>query len=434
MMACPMTFKPGPRIYNLFPRLLGPIATWIAELPRIRAMGFDWVYLNPYHYPGFSGSLYAVKDYDRVNELFLNPDDPRDGLAQLREFLDAAHGEGLRVMMDLVINHTAFDSVLAGAHPEWFKRDAEGKLVPPGCWEGPQWITWGDLAQLDHLGTPDRDGLWRYLRDLLLRQLDLGFDGFRCDAAYHVPYPLWRYLIPEVKARQREARFFGETLGCPAVDVIRVAEAGFDYVFNSARWWNMHSDWFLRDFRRTLGCAPSIAFPESHDTPRYAHEASGIEAASRQKYLVCALVSAGVMMPFGFEFGYRQPTDVVHTQPEDREEPIFDLSGFVTEVNALKARHRMFNEDGDLYDIPSWNPMTMGLVKSTADKREKALLVINADLQQWQEVHMDNLADQVGCEGFEDLSFGHRMAAVPEKGPFIYNLAPCEVRILRAKI
>jgi starch synthase (maltosyl-transferring) len=53
--------REGLRIYNLFPTLAGPIAGWTAQLPRIAAMGFNAVYINPFHDTGFSGSLYAVR-------------------------------------------------------------------------------------------------------------------------------------------------------------------------------------------------------------------------------------------------------------------------------------------------------------------------------------------------------------------------------------
>lgn len=60
----------GLRIYNLFPTLAGTTRKWAAHLPRIAEMGFNAVYVNPFHYPGFSGSLYAVKDYYRLNPRF----------------------------------------------------------------------------------------------------------------------------------------------------------------------------------------------------------------------------------------------------------------------------------------------------------------------------------------------------------------------------
>ena len=53
----------GLRIYNLFPTLAGTVRQWTTHLPRIAAMEFNAVYINPFHYTGFSGSLYAVKDY-----------------------------------------------------------------------------------------------------------------------------------------------------------------------------------------------------------------------------------------------------------------------------------------------------------------------------------------------------------------------------------
>ena len=68
----------GPRIYNLFPLLFGPIRKWREHLPRIAAMNFDWIYLNPTHYPGFSGSLYAVKDYYTLNPLVASEEGASD--------------------------------------------------------------------------------------------------------------------------------------------------------------------------------------------------------------------------------------------------------------------------------------------------------------------------------------------------------------------
>ena len=62
--------RDGLRIYNLFPILAGTVRQWSEHLPRIAAMGFNAVYINPFHYPGFSGSLYAVKDYYRLNPRF----------------------------------------------------------------------------------------------------------------------------------------------------------------------------------------------------------------------------------------------------------------------------------------------------------------------------------------------------------------------------
>src|SRR5579883_1363266 len=117
----------GPRIYNLFPLLVGPIEAWSAQLPRVDRMGFDWVYLNPFHYPGFSGSLYAVKDpYGMRDEFRGGSGESADRL--LARFVEEAARHGIRVMMDLVVNHTAKDALLVEEHPEWYRREADGAL------------------------------------------------------------------------------------------------------------------------------------------------------------------------------------------------------------------------------------------------------------------------------------------------------------------
>jgi len=96
----------GLRIYNLFPTLAGTIRDWTMHLPRIAGMGFNAVYINPFHYPGFSGSLYAVKDYYRLNPRFRGGEAADDD-ALLAGFTVAAHAHGLRIIMDLVVNHTS---------------------------------------------------------------------------------------------------------------------------------------------------------------------------------------------------------------------------------------------------------------------------------------------------------------------------------------
>jgi len=74
-------------------------------------MGFNWLVINPIQQSGFSGSLYSIKDYYAIDARMFDPagEKPED---QLRAMVAAVHGAGMRLMLDLVINHTAFDSPL----------------------------------------------------------------------------------------------------------------------------------------------------------------------------------------------------------------------------------------------------------------------------------------------------------------------------------
>lgn len=175
------------KIYNLFPLLAGPFGDWKPHLKRAADMGFDWVFVNPIQQPGHSGSLYSIADYFKINPNLLDPESDKSPETQVRQMVAQANDLGMRMMIDLVINHCAVDSSLVKEHPEWCVREGD-RLVNPYCLEedGSKTV-WGDLAQLDHRHSSDLEGLRRYLSEVILYLVELGFTGFRCDAAYQIP-------------------------------------------------------------------------------------------------------------------------------------------------------------------------------------------------------------------------------------------------------
>ena len=192
----------GLRIYNLFPLLAGSVAEWREELPRIAAMGFTWVFVNAFHYPGFSGSLYAVKDYYRLNPLFRGAERESDD-ALLEGFTADCRRHGLVAMMDLVINHTARDSELAARHPHWFAREPGGGLRSPSAIDpanATNVTVWGDLAEIEYRGDNAEAETVAYFADMVRHYVRLGFGGFRCDAAYKVPARVWHALIAAARS------------------------------------------------------------------------------------------------------------------------------------------------------------------------------------------------------------------------------------------
>ncbi len=381
----------GPRIYNLFPLLVGPITRWEEELERIAGMGFNWVYINSFHYPGFSGSLYAVKDYYRINPLFLENADARP-FDLLRNFLQRAEGFGLSVMMDLVINHTAKDSLLVKEHPQWFRRNPNGSLKSPSAIDpadARRVTVWGDLAEIDYENPTQQEDLSAYWQNLVGFYIGLGFKGFRCDAAYKVPPVIWAQLISQAKLLSPQVCFFAETLGCRLKEVANLAHCGFDYLFNSSKWWDFHQGWLLQQYEEFRKIAPSISFPESHDTPRLAQETGGKEEISKLRYLFAAFFSQGILMPLGYEFGFRKKLDVVRTRPTDWEEPAFSLSKFITAVNRIKASSPILNTEGPIEMLSQVKDPAVILVKSSERLPGKVLALINSDPEKPHRIKLD---------------------------------------------
>ncbi len=373
-------FQPA-LIYNLFPLLAGPISGWRTHLERAASMGFNWVFLNPIQQPGESGSLYSVRDYFSLNPLLVAPDERRPPSEILREMLGAAHGLGLKVMLDLVLNHTAIDSPLVRDHPEWYARDKKGRVRHPGVIDGKKKVIWRDLAEIDNAASSERRKLWNWWRKVTDYYLELGFDGFRCDAAYKVPMELWEELIGGSRKRYPEALFFAESLGCPEAQIVELAGAGFDYIFNSSKWWDFRADWALEQYQATRELAPSVSFPETHDTERLFRELDGDIAAMRQRTAFEAFFSTGFMIPMGFEYGFRKRLHVVKTRPSDWEKGGPDLRLFINEVLGFKLGHEVLRFEHPTYrfDLNPASGDVAGLIKLVDQTGPSALLLINRD-------------------------------------------------------
>jgi starch synthase (maltosyl-transferring) len=384
-----------PIIYNLFPRLAGAMPDWLQHASRVAEMGFNWLYINSIHYPGFSGSLYAVKHHYRINPQFLPPNTEKDDLAVLGQTLRGFKDLGLWPMMDLVINHTSRDCPLISEHPAWYAHDEHGEIVSPFARDpdNPEKVTvWGDLAEIDNAGSSDREGLWAYWAELVKRYLRLGFKGFRCDAAYKIPAALWRYLVEEAASIDREAMFFAETLGCAEEEALALHNAGLHYFFNSSKWWDFVQPWCLAQHERFGKIAPSISFPESHDTTRLAADTGGNEAMQRQRYAFAASFSAGLMMPIGYEFGFRKKLDVVSTRPTDWETASFDLQRFVRRVNKLKIEHPLHRGEGKLKTVTS-SKSTLVLERRTEQASgQLAWVLVNKSKGRHATVTLDGIA------------------------------------------
>jgi starch synthase (maltosyl-transferring) len=410
-------------IYNLFPLLAGPFVQWGKHISRAAEMGFDWLYVNPIQQLGASRSLYSIADCFHINPVFLDPAGAALPDEQVRQMTRQARAAGLRVMIDLVINHCAINSPLTRKHPEWFVREPDGRVANAWCLRNNEKVVWRDLAQFDHRHTRDLEGLFRYCLKVVEHLLTLGFEGLRCDAAYQVPPHVWQRLIREVKSRNPQILFVAETLGCTADQTKETARAGFDYVFNSSKWWNFYDWWLIEQYNLVRETAPSISFPESHDTARLCAEINGNLNGLKQRYLFSALFSAGVMIPIGFEYGFRKPLHVVQTTPADWEDTGIDLCSYVAQVNAIKRRHPVFQEESPTIILPCNNPNVLLMSKASVKHRDEALLILNKDPWNHQDFYTDHFGHYVQAGApLVDVSPEYPLDYIHE--PFHYGLRP----------
>lgn len=419
-------------IYNLFPLLAGPFPKWRPHLERAASMGFNWVFVNPIQYPGFSGSIYAVKDFFQFNPLLIDASSHKRPKTQAKEMITTAKDLGLNMIIDLVINHCAVDSPVLKQHREWFMWDDKGRIVHPSCNDNGETVVWGDLAKFNHEPTSDPEGLFNFFFSTIKFLIDLGVEGFRCDAAYQIPGHLWRRLIYETKQIHPETLFFAETLGCTVDQTMETAKAGFDYIFNSSKWWDLKSRWCMEQYNMTREITPSISFPETHDTVRLCEELKGNIDGLKQRYLFSAIFSAGVMMPIGFEFGFRRRLNVVNTRPEHWENTTIDLTDFIKKVHTLKATYTIFQEECPTEMFHIDNPNVLALWKASVHSKDEALIFINRDIRNKQSFTVEKLRHLVQAgKPLVDVSPEYRLDYIP--APFTYTLRPGQGIVLIAE-
>ena len=175
----------------------GTLKAALADLPRLKGMGVDIVWLMPIqpigkvNRKGSLGSYYSIRDYVAVNPEF-------GTLADARAFVQAAHAQGMKVLLDWVANHTAFDHPWTREHKDWYKLDAHGEIFPVTFNAGaPNEEHWSDVTALNYDAPALRDAMIAAMQ-FWLREIDL--DGFRCDVASLVPTPFWERARRELDA------------------------------------------------------------------------------------------------------------------------------------------------------------------------------------------------------------------------------------------
>ncbi|WP_433360235.1 glycoside hydrolase family 13 protein [Streptosporangium sp. CA-115845] len=170
------------------------------RLPYLADLGVDAIWLTPFFTSPMADFGYDVADYRDVDPIFGSLDDAR-------ALIDDAHDHGLRIIVDVVPNHTSdqhvwfAEAVAAGpgapARERYIFRQGRGAAgeLPPNDWEsvfgGSAWTRLPDGEWYLHLFAPEQPDLnWENpevhaeFESILRFWLDLGVDGFRIDVAH----------------------------------------------------------------------------------------------------------------------------------------------------------------------------------------------------------------------------------------------------------
>ena len=188
-------------IYEIFPRDFSPagnLAGVTARLDELHDLGVTILWIMPIHPIGTKcrkgdfGSPYSIRDYYAVDPNYGTVDD-------FKALVAGAHQRGMKVIMDLVANHTAWDSVMM-TNTDFYKQDAPGHVIPPVP-------SWTDVAGLNYNSPALREYMIAMLK-YWIKTADV--DGFRCDVAYMVPTDFWEQVRTELTKTKPDIMMLAE--------------------------------------------------------------------------------------------------------------------------------------------------------------------------------------------------------------------------------
>jgi starch synthase (maltosyl-transferring) len=410
--------------YELFPRSTSPVPgrhgtfeDLVARLPYVAAMNFDVLYLPPIHPIGRSFRK------GPNNATIAGPDDPgspwaigaAEGghkaihpelgtLEDFRHLVKAAAQYGLEVALDIAFQ-CAPDHPYVTEHPEWFRKRPDGTIQyaenPPKKYQ--------DIYPFDFETDQWRE-LWEELRSVVQFWVDQGVRIFRVDNPHTKSFPFWEWLIAEIKRDCPEAIFLAEAFTRPKV-MQRLAKAGFTQSYNYFPWRN--TKWELTQYLTELTrsevkeyLGPNL-WPNTPDIlPEYLQ--FGGRPAHIARFILAATLGAsyGIYGP-AFELCENRPlapgreeyldSEKYEVRAWDIDRPD-SLRGLIGRVNQIRRENPAFRANHNLRFHDVDNEQIIAYSKTSADRTNEVLVVVNLDPHYKQSGFISLALDELGLD------------------------------------
>jgi len=405
-------------IYEVFPRDFSPAGNLngvTARLDDLKDLGVTVIWLMPLHpigekaRKGEYGSPYSIKDYYAIDGHYGTVDD-------LKRLVSEAHARGMKVIMDIVANHTAWDSVLM-AHPEFYKQDKNGKIIPPIP-------DWSDVAGLNYANLELRQYMIAMLK-YWIKTCDL--DGFRCDVASMVPTDFWEQARAELEKTKPEIMLLAEAskpeLLVNAFDVDYswpMLSTLNDIMIRGAPASNIEKTW-EKDRREFPQGSLHMRISDDHDEPRAVARYSlrGALAASALMFTLdgVPLLYNGMEVGDATESGDPALFDKLTTFWHPKDRPLMRRT--YRDRAALRKQYPAFKNDTVTW-LPNSDPANL-VTFSRQDDKDQFVIIINfsnrplagsvdvKNAQDFKPVKITGVGDGIGFPQFHMNGFDWRI-------------------------
>lgn len=410
--------------YEFFPRSCGGdqharLRDCETQLRYAAAMGFDVIYLPPIHPigrafrkgpnntldagPGDVGSPWAIGSPEGGHKSV----HPQLGtLEDFRWFLERARDHGLEIALDLAFQCSP-DHPYVRQHPEWFRHRPDGSVQyaenPPKKYQ--------DIYSFD-FETEAWEGLWQELKSIVEFWIGQGVCIFRVDNPHTKPFRFWEWLIGEIRRTHPDILFLSEAFTRPKV-MHRLAKLGFTHSYTYFAWRNTKHE--LIEYFTELTRSEGREYFRPHvwpNTPDILNEY--LQFGGRPAFMVRLVLAATLAANYGiygpaFELAMAHPREAGSEEYRDAEKYQLQrwdldrpdsLRDFIARVNRIRRENPALHNDWGLQFHAIDNDKLICYSKSTPDRDDVVLVVVNLDPHHrqsgWVELPLDMLGVRAG--------------------------------------
>ncbi len=401
--------------YEFFPRstgkrgVHGTFKTAAEHVGTIAAMGFDVVYLPPIHPIGTSyrkgknnalsaergdvGSPWAIGSAEGGHTA-VHPD--LGTIDDFDRFVEATRQSGMEVALDFAIQCSP-DHPWVTDHPDWFVHRPDGSIQyaenPPKKYQ--------DIYPID-FDTPDKENLWRELKEVVDFWISHGVKIFRVDNPHTKPFSFWEWLIESVHDEHPDVIFLSEAFTRPKV-MYGLAKLGFTQSYTYFTWRN--TKWELEQYLNELTQTEVADFFRPNffaNTPDILHEylQIGGPPAFKVRLVLASMLSPSYGIYSGFEFLENKPVRPGSEEYLDSEKyevkhrDFGNLDGtlipYVTRINEIRRKHPALSQFRNLR-FHFVDKDTILAFSKTSGEGDPILVVVNLNPFHAEEatVHLD---------------------------------------------
>jgi len=390
--------------YEMFPRSTGEpgkhgtFRDCESRLEYVARLGFDVLYLPPIHpigqsfrkgknnstaaEPGDPGSPWAIGSKDGGHTAIHQQ---LGTLEDFRHLLASAADKGIELALDIAFQCSP-DHPWVTEHPQWFRKRADGTIQyaenPPKKYQ--------DIYPLD-FESSDWKGLWDGLRDVFLFWIDQGVRIFRVDNPHTKAFGFWEWLTAEVKHEFPDTLFLAEAFTRPRV-MQRLAKLGFTQSYTYFAWRNTKqelTEYFteLTETRVREYLRPNL-WPNTPDILTETLQIGGRPAFLSRLVLAATLgPNYGIYGP-AFELGENKPLrpgseEYLNSEKYEIRQWNLDaahsIAAIISAVNRARHENAALHGSHDLLFHPTDNPYLIAYSKTSRDRSNSILTVVNLD-------------------------------------------------------